>query len=84
MTLRSLQPMTFREINLTDELRDRVITIWDEFFPKIGFRQEGPQLSAGTPGGALTLSVFLQSGPDKAYIRFIFSNQGNPQFKDIP
>jgi hypothetical protein len=83
VTLRPLQPKIFSSMTLTDEMRDQVISIWDESFPKIGFIQEGDSMLAGTPGRSLVLSVFLQSGPSKPLLRFIFYNQGNPQFCDL-
>jgi hypothetical protein len=83
MTLRQLHPSTRQEMVLTDELRDKAIAIWDESFPKIGFLQDRHRLAAGTPGLALSVLVFPQSGPDKPLLRFIFTNMGNSQCCDL-
>ena len=84
MTLRCVHPRTLEPVALTDEMRDQIVAIWDESFPKIGFVQSDPtSLVAATEGRALTLEVFLQFGPDQDYLRFIFRNQGNAQFCDL-
>ena len=83
MTLRRLHPMTLQEVTLSDEMRDRVISIWDSAFPKIGFIQTGSRLDAVTVGGMLKVEVFLQFGPDQDSLRFIFRHMGNAQFKDL-